>query len=420
MTYLFNNAIKYDDTVNLSAFSRVRTAEAHLLGEYRYMYGVGTVYEMNDLLAGSGSITMDFARDCAIGTVGTASGDRIVRQTKKYHPYIPGTSNQTFITFTLSASKANLQQLVGMYDDYNGIFFRMNQLVGEVVIRKNGTDTEVVTQANWNKDRLNPDLGLNPSHKTIDFTKSQILYLDYQWLGVGRVRIGFVINGVPIIVHEFYHSNQVTEVYMYQPSLPCRWEMRNIGNVASSSSMMIICAAVYCEGSDTETGFLRGISTGTTTVPVTSVNSTNGRGVLAIRLKNTLSGKPNKAMAILKNFSFVSDQDTLYKLVVLPGSAALGTVTWNSIDGLGWCEYVKDFAMDANWTNLPYKVIDAQFATGNGNNKSGSVVSGLTEFRTNAIFQNFDSTDSEILAVIAFRLTSDANVRSSMQWLEIK
>ena len=423
VTYLFNNQqqVTYSDSANLTAFSRLRTAEAKLLGEYRYMYGTGTVYEMNDLTAGAGAITMDLARNCALATTTTANGDRAVRQTKKYHSYIAGTSNVCFITFTLNQPKTNLQQMVGLYDDNNGIFFRMNQTTAEVVIRKNSVDVEVVNQANWNKDKLDGSLNENPSGYAIDFTKSQILYIDYQWLGVGRVRMGFVINGLPIIVHEFYHSNIVTEVYMYQASFPCRWEIKNIGVTSSNSSMMFICAAVYCEGADSETGFLRSTSTGTSSVSVTSANSANGRIVLAFRLKNTLASKPNRAYAILKNYSIVSDQDLAFKLIVLPGSVALAnSPTWSNVEGLGWCEYTKDAALSGTWTSLTYKVLDSQFAVGTTNNKSGSAISGLIENRTNAIYQNYDSSDSEILAIVAYRLNTDANVRASFQWLEMK
>lgn len=201
MSYLFSSEqeVKNDvggslstylgDSANLTAFSRLRTAEARLLGDYRYMYGSGTSVQMNDLTATGGTLTSDQARNCYIGAVTTTSGSRVVRQTKKYHPYTSGTSTMGLVTFVMNPAKTNLVQAVGMFDDLNGIFFRMNGTTPQFVIRKNGTDVEVVDQSSWNQSSMN----------YLDFSKAQILIIDYQWLGVGRVRVGFVHNGVPTL-----------------------------------------------------------------------------------------------------------------------------------------------------------------------------------------------------------------------------
>lgn len=415
--------VSFGDSGSLTAFGRVRSADARLLGEYRYMYGSGTSVEMNDKIVGGGTLVSDQPRNCYLANVGTTSGDRVVRQTKQYHPYIAGTSNIGMLTFTFNQAKANLRQSVGMFDDLNGIIFRMNGLVPELVIRKNGVDAEVVPQTEWNVDRLDGSHGvLNTSKALADWSKSQILVIDYQWLGIGRVRVGFVIGDVQIIVHHFHHANQVTEVYMNQPSLPCRWEIHNVGITTSASQLMMICAAVYCEGADTETGFIRAVSTDGTAVPLTTANSANGYGIVAIRLKNTLVGKPNHAMARLKHHSIISDQDVQYKIVILPGSVALnGSPTWTAVPGYGWCEYTKNFALASGWNSTnDFLVLDDQFSTGSINNKAGMVTNIATSNRNDVIYQNYDATDSQILAIIGYRLTADALVHASLKWLEVK
>jgi hypothetical protein len=50
----------------------------------------------------------------------------------------------------------------------------------------------VVPQTNWNIDKLD---GTGISGITLDISKAQILWMDIEWLGLGTVRIGFVING---------------------------------------------------------------------------------------------------------------------------------------------------------------------------------------------------------------------------------
>lgn len=424
MSYLLDDKIGFDDTVALTAFGRIRSSMSRLLFESRYMYGEGTSTEFNDLLAGAGALVADQPRNCYLANVGTASGDRVVRQSKQYNPYISGTSNIGMLTYTMNAPKVNLVQSVGLFDDLNGIFFRMNGLTPEVVIRKNGVDNEVVPRTSWNVDKLDGTANkFNPSGVNIDFTKSQILVIDYQWLGIGRVRIGFNIGGTWIIVHQFTHANAVTEVYMHQPSLPVRWEIRNVGVTASASQMMLICAAVYCEGSDSETGFSKSISTDGTQISLTAANSATGYGLLAIRIRNVLVGKPAHPLARLKNWSVLSTSNMQYKIVILPGTAKLGnpSISWTRVPGYGWCEYIKDFTLATNWhLDNEYSVLLDDFVAGGTGNVSGKNAVGLIDNRSNAIYQNYDSTDCQIMAIIGYRLTQDTTVNASINWIEVK
>jgi len=426
MTFIFDDKIRYDDSPDLSAFGRLRTSQTRILGEYRYMYGSAAETEMNDLIVGNGTLTADLPRNEFLANTGTASGDRVVRQTKQYHPYIPGTSNIGMITFVFDQAKTNLVQSVGLFDDDNGIIFRLNGLVAEVVIRKGGVDAEIVSQSNWNKDRLDGSMNeFNQSGKLADWSKGQILIMDYQWLGLGKVRIGFIQDGEIIYVHQFDHVNEVNEVYMYQPSLPCRWEINNSGTTASNSSMKIICGAVYCEGSDYETGFLRSISTDGTHTTITAGNSILGAGIIAVRLKNSLSNKPNRSFARLKNYSMVVDNDTQFKIVILPNNTLLANnsnTVWTSVPGYGWCEYIKNFTMAENWMAANnFSVLYDGFATGGAANKTGTVELNLTENRTSAIYQNYHSNNSQIFAILGYRISNvDVQARASMSWLEVK
>lgn len=424
MSYIYDKSVGFADTHALTAFTRLRTADSRLLFESRYMYGEGTSTEFNDLLSGSGALLADQPRNCYLANVGTESGARVVRQSKQYHPYIPGTSNNSFMTFTMNAPKANLVQAVGLFDDYNGFILRNVSGVNEVVIRKNGVDSQIAQQSNWNVDRLDGSRSIhNPSGETLDMSKSQILTIDYQWMGFGRVRFGLVMNGVVRIVHQFNHANVITEVYMNQPSLPNRWEIYNIGTTNSTSSLMMVCAAVYCEGSDAETGFSRSVSTDGTTISLTAANSATGYGILGVRLRDVLVGKQNHALARLKAWSLLATNNIQYKVVILPSKAFLNnpSIEWTKVPGYGWCEYIKDFALAAGWnTGNAYSVILDDFAAGATGSSSGKNSIGLLDNRSNAIFQNYDSTDSQILAIIGYRLTQDSGVSAAMNWVEVK
>ena len=53
-------------------------------------------------------------------------------------------------------------------------------------------------QANWNQDTFD---GNGKSGITIDFSKFQVMVIDFLYLGGAGVRYGFVLNGVVLAKH---------------------------------------------------------------------------------------------------------------------------------------------------------------------------------------------------------------------------
>lgn len=422
MTYLFDDKIRYDDSENISAFGRLRSADTRILGDYRIMYGGGTEFELEYITSNGASINLNFTSVTMVCNTNTVSGSMAVLQTKQYHPYIPGTGHFALMTFVMDTSVAGLSQSAGLFDDDNGVFFRRRNGVAEFVIRNRGVEREVVPQSQWNEDRLDGSRSeYNQSGITADWTKAQILSIDYQWLGVGRVRLGFVIDGVLVSVHHFEHANRTADVpYMSQPSLPLRWEIKNTTTQSTGHTLTSICGSVQAEGADFETGFIRAVSTDGAAISVTSSNAVYGRGIIAVRLKNTLNNKPVHALARLKRYSVAGDQDMQFRIAVLQNSSSISsTVTWSAVPGLGWCEYTTDFALTSSWTTQAM-IIDDQFVTGATNNKFGIAVSEPSENRNSVIFQNYDSTNSQIFAIIGYPLGASVNARAGLKWIEVK
>jgi hypothetical protein len=104
--------------------------------------------------------------------------------------------------------------------------------------------------------------GTGPSGITLDPTKTQIFWCDIEWLGVGSVRTGFVINGVFYICHVFNHANQETAVYMTTASLNCRYEIENTGTTSGTPTMKQICSTVISEGGYTPTPTVQYVRSG--------------------------------------------------------------------------------------------------------------------------------------------------------------
>lgn len=262
---------------NFDAFGRLRASQPFTLFDSQNRYASDPAFDTS--LTGSGTSTF-LTNEAAVSMdVTTASGDKVIRQTKRYFPYQPGKSLSILTTFVMSAGKTNLRQRVGYFDTNNGVFLQRDGTELSFIIRTytggSVDDTRKVVQSSWNGDKLD---GSGASGITLDTTKAQIMFMDFEWLGVGSVRVGFVIDGQYITAHTFDNANEVTKVYMQTATLPLRLEIENTGTTASSSAMKQICSTVLSEGGYEQTSIenvarrtatLTGI--GTTFVPLVSI-----------------------------------------------------------------------------------------------------------------------------------------------------
>lgn len=146
-------------------------------------------------------------------------------------------------TFVMAQAKENLRQRIGFFNN-DGIFLEQDGTDVYLVLRNNGSDTRIA-QSDWNVNKLN---GTDDIKVTLDFTKAQIFWSDIEWLGVGSVRVGFVINGQFVVAHIFHNANVNDSVYMTTPNLPIRYEITNTGTTSGGSTLGQICSTVISEG----------------------------------------------------------------------------------------------------------------------------------------------------------------------------
>ena len=311
----------------VDAFGRARISQPYTIfdgfnrfadnGKYNYSNTAGGTYGFT-----SNTASIDY-------TLTTTSGAYVYAETKKVFAYQPGKSLQVLTTFVLNPAKTNLRQRVGYFGTNNGFFLERSDDV-YLVKRSSVTGTPVdtkVPQSSWNMDKLD---GTGPSLLTLNLDNPQILFTDIEWLGVGSVRMGFVINGQFIHCHTFHHSNLSASpkgAYIQTACLPIRNEIENTGTTASNSTFKRICSTVISEGGYELYGKPRTIGiepVGSNTVQC--VTAGTYYPIVSIRLhSNTLDG-----IVLPKQIDFLPISAANYKWKIVQGATITGAVWANA------------------------------------------------------------------------------------------
>jgi hypothetical protein len=312
---------------NFDAFGRLRVSQPFTLFDSQNRYAADPSFDTS--LTGSGTSTFLTNESAVSLAVTTASGDKVIRQTKRYFPYQPGKSLLVLSTFVMAAAKTGLRQRVGYFDANNGVFLQRNGTELSLIIRTytggSADDTRKVVQSAWNGDKLD---GSGASGITLDTTKAQIMFVDFEWLGVGSVRVGFVIDGQYITAHTFDNANEVTSVYMQTATLPLRIEIENTAATASSSSMKQICSTVISEGGYEQTSIERVARRSTTLTGI----GTSFVPLVSIRLASDSLG----AVILPKQVRVLPIANGEYEIVLVRNATLTGasydTTTFASVD----------------------------------------------------------------------------------------
>lgn len=322
------------------AFGRLRTSNPFTLYDSFHRYQDNGKDAIQ--LTGGGTSTHESSSSSILMSVGATLNDEVVRESTKVFAYQPGKSLQILSSFTMNAAKAGLRQRIGMFDDDNGIFLQLDGTELSIVMRSSSDgsmDETKVLQADWNVDPINGQ-GVNPL--VLDISKSQIFWIDLEWLGVGSVRCGFVIDGQFVHCHSFHHANQYTSTYMTTACLPLRAEIKNVTATGSSSTLRQICSTVLSEGGYELRGrplgvghYLQAGAGGSGIIgPYTLAAQYTEYPVASIRLKSTRSG----AIAVPNNFSLAVLSGANFKFRIV-GHAITTGGTWYSAGDDSSVEY---------------------------------------------------------------------------------
>lgn len=326
-----------------------------------------------------------------------ADGDWVVRQSKQRLDYQPGKSQRIFCTFTAS-QETNVVKRIGYFSsstttpftaNRDGIYLEVTEDNAYLCVFKNGTESARVQKSDWSAD---PDID-------IDWTKSQILVMDFEWLGVGGVRFGFVIDGVIRMVHRYNHSNRSAGVYMQYPNQPIRYEIRQTG--AGSGTLSHICSEVESEGGQEELGVRA--SAGNNTTAVSMANNSNIYPLLGIRLKSTHL----QTTILPRNASFISTQNDNLIIYICINPTLTATPSWTAISNASTEE-----AINPGGTVTDLGVVISEVYVSSASALSAGLDSALKIGATIAGVR-------DEYWIVAQSFTNNANAAATINWTEL-
>lgn len=403
MSYIKDVNVKSTDSPSIDAFGRWRVSEPLTLFDSKQLHDNQPLFWDDSETGGSGTSSSHSTNTASTTlSVGATTAGTRVRQTFQRFNYQPGKSQLVLITGVLdkSGGGAGITRRMGMFDGENGIFLEDDGGQYNIVRRTYTSGSTVdneVSQSSWNLDTMD---GSGASGIDLDFSKTQILVIDFEWLGVGRVRVGFNVDGNTYYAHEFLNANSLTSVYMSTPNLPIRYEVSNSGS-GDASSLEHICASVISEGGLQNNGTLRHKKSGA----ISSLSSGTTYALVGIRLQ-----------------SAKTDSSILMEAVSLISSTVNDNCAWS----LKWKPTVAGTFTYSDVTNST-----VQTATGSSSNTvtGGTDIAGgyfstsspTTSSLPNALKLGADiaGTTLDTIVLCVTPITNNITVHGSLTWREL-
>jgi hypothetical protein len=405
---IISSEISYKNSPNIDAFGRLRVSNPFTLFDSSHRYADNGLWSTAP--ATGGAATFNANQGLVDLNVTAASGSQVLRETVKVFSYQPGKSLLVLSTFTMSPAKTNLRQRIGYFGAANGYYLEQNDSTVSFVERTSVSSSLVnnqVVQASWNVDKMD---GSGPSGITLDLTKAQILFMDLEWLGVGTVRMGFVIDGNFYVCHKFHHANIIASTYITTASLPLRYEITNTGATSGVSTLKQICSTVLSEGGYELNGSQFAINT-----PIgnsyTLVTKEVYYPVLALRLKNTKLD----SVTILSALTLLADTTgEKYNWQLRTGET-------NLVGGGAWLPAGSDSTVEYNITGSSVsggRIISSGFFSSTTNTGSSVSLFKDSMFRFQLERNTFTGIPFEMILSVAAS-QNNSKVFASLDWEEV-
>lgn len=415
-TTVFDNSVEN----TLDAFGRLRMSSPLTLLDIRFPgQAVGGAPFLSNsqqvCSASSGAFSGSYS-DAKLVMSGTGAG-YYISQSRNYCVYQPGKSLMFLASGVFNPGNSSMTSRVGYCDHdltasppavRNGAYLEVSG--GNVSVNLKNSVVVSVARSQWNVDPMD---GTGPSGLSLDFSKTQLLVIDMEWLGVGRVRFGFFAYGRVQYCHQFTHINQLTAPYTRSINLPITFALFG-ATAGQSGSLTQICSTVISEGGYNPVGRPFTVSSSSeTNVPQSEVP------VLALRGGAAAYNHQNIIPSASSIIDSTNNNTLLYRLRLYPAGTSAGTIAWSDVNS---AYSVAQYATNAAITGFVTTgsiVIDSAYFLGKGSN----VFSNLAAtFSTLLVQVTADITNvSDILVLTCTRVNSgtDAKVSASLSWQEL-
>ena len=377
-------------TGSTDAFGRLRVSEPYTLFDSKARYYDHN--EFSNVNTTGGTVVYDANSSTYQLNVTAANGSSVIRETKRVFPYQPGKSLLILATFCMNTPRTNLRQRVGYFTTNNGIYFENDGTYNYLVIRSYSSGALV-------EDRVRQDAWDNP-FAGLNVDRTQIFWTDVEWLGVGSVRCGFVVNGAYVLCHTFHHANIAgnTTTYMTTAVLPVRYEITNTAGTSGASMMRQICATVISEGGYNAFTYSESAGRGTSVLRLSS--SGTYYPVVSIRLDSTRLD----AIVLPRQVDVLSPTVNYYrwKLVLNP---TLTGANWAGHSSSGTVEYDTAATAISGGTELQAGYVSSRELSELGADafafQLGRTLAGVSDIVTLAMAAT--SNNADVLAQIGWQ-----------------
>ncbi len=306
-----NGQIGISEPTSFDSFGRLRMSQPYTIFDSK---NVGKQNgKFTYCTTGTGQTPSYNSTNSTIGLTCNAGTGLVINESKCRFAYQPGKSLLIMNTFcfgsvtTGTPDTSITTQRVGYFDDDNGIYLEINP--SGVFINKRSSIaglTESISISNWN--------GNSWLKTNLNLSKSQIFWIDLEWLGVGSVRTGFVIDGEYYIAHSFHHANSINTTYMTSAQLPIRYQINSSGT-ATNCTLTQICSTVISEGGYEGNSIIRHIGTDTSGTLISNISTINiNVPCCAIRIGTDPSG------SILNS---ADTSGTMYNSIIVPSQMSI-------------------------------------------------------------------------------------------------
>ena len=314
--------ISFDDSPSIDAFGHLRVSNPEAIMTVLCQYDKEPL-TMESGATGSGIVPEHNTSTRMVRLRAAAGTGTSFMQSYTYWSYQPGRSQRVELTGKFGAPVVGSNTEFGYFDADNGFIYR-HQLEGVSFVLRSKTSGAVVDtvipQVQWNLDTLD---GQGPSGEILDTSKVFILTMDFEFLGMGRVRMGFNIGGSIIYAHEFLHSNVLNDSYMQTATLPVQILLTTTASVAESEAHFK-GALVMSEG-----GLLKELGY-TFATPRHTVSAVNGirTHLMTLRPKLLFNGLANRESYVTRSLDiFTKDKPVFWELVAGANFSAAPTFT---------------------------------------------------------------------------------------------